>query len=79
MNCGRIKNLKYLKKRNKISWKIMERYVSNSWTNGYKKWEVESQKFVAVRDVIVDETNYLKYRPVVRPEGVTFENLRMKQ
>ncbi|CAH0564599.1 unnamed protein product [Brassicogethes aeneus] len=34
--------------------------------NGYKVWEVESQKFVVVRDVIVDETNYLISRPVCK-------------
>ena len=28
--------------------------------NGYKVWDVEKEGFVVVRDVIVDETNYLK-------------------
>lgn len=41
--------------------------------NGYKVWEVETQKFVVVRDVIVDETNYLMSRPVVQAEGVTLK------
>lgn len=36
-------------------------------------WEVESPKFVLVRDAIVDEINYLKYRPVVGLERVTIE------
>lgn len=40
--------------------------------NGYKVWEVETHKFVVVRDVIVDETNYLNSRPVVKAEGVNF-------
>lgn len=44
--------------------------------NGYKVWNVESEKFVTVRDVIVDETNFLKSRPVVKPEGVNVENPR---
>ena len=41
--------------------------------NGYKVWEVESQKFVVVRDVIIDETNYLKTRPVAQPQGINFQ------
>lgn len=32
--------------------------------NGYKVWNPECEKFVVVRDVIVDETNYLQSRPV---------------
>ncbi|CAK9821259.1 Copia protein [Anthophora retusa] len=39
--------------------------------NGYKVWDVENGKFIVVRDVIVDEINYLKTRPVVRLEGDT--------
>ena len=31
--------------------------------NGDKVWEVESQRFVVLRDVIVDETTYLTTRP----------------
>lgn len=39
-------------------------------------WKVESKEFVVLRDVIVDETSYLMYRPLLRPEGVTSEKLQ---
>ena len=43
------------------SWKgILVGYVPN----GYKVWDVENEKFVLVRDVIIDETNYLVTRPL---------------
>ncbi|CAK9796153.1 Copia protein [Anthophora plagiata] len=38
--------------------------------NGYKVWDVKNGKLVVVRDVIVDETDYLKTRPVIRLESV---------
>ncbi|CAK9797987.1 Copia protein, partial [Anthophora quadrimaculata] len=38
--------------------------------NGYKVWDVKNGKLVVVRDVIVDETDYLKTRPVMRLESV---------
>lgn len=42
--------------------------------NGYKVWDVETEKFSVVRDVIVDETNFLVSRPLAKPEGVNLEN-----
>lgn len=33
--------------------------------NGYKVWDVEKEEFIKVRDVIVDESNYLSSRPVM--------------
>lgn len=33
--------------------------------NGYKVWDVENEKFVVVRDVIVNETEFLATRPVI--------------
>jgi hypothetical protein len=42
--------------------------------NGYKVWNSESAKFVTVRDVIVDETNFLTSRPVILPEDVENSN-----
>lgn len=36
--------------------------------NGYKVWNPECEKHVTVRDVIVDETNFLQSRPVLKPE-----------
>lgn len=36
--------------------------------NGYKVWNPECEKFTTVRDVIVDETNFLQSRPVSQPE-----------
>lgn len=38
--------------------------------NGYKVWDVENEKFVKVRDVIVDETNYLVSRPVLNLNNI---------
>lgn len=34
--------------------------------NGYKAWDVENEKIVRVRNVIVDETNYMISRPVMK-------------
>lgn len=42
--------------------------------NGYKVWCVKTEKFVTVRDVIVDETIYLKSRPVMGLDGINSEN-----
>lgn len=42
--------------------------------NGYKVWDVESEKFVTVRDVIVDETNYLTSKPLMKFEKSNLEN-----
>lgn len=39
--------------------------------NGYKVWDIEKGRFATVRDVIVDEVNYLKTRPVLKGN---FEN-----
>ena len=56
---------------NEKSWKgILVGYEPN----GYKVWDVETEKFVTVRDVIVDETTYLKSRPVMGLDGINFEN-----
>lgn len=41
----------------------MERCITWIEPNGYKVWDVSNEKFVVVRDVIVDETNFLKLRP----------------
>ncbi|CAK9800989.1 Copia protein [Anthophora plagiata] len=38
--------------------------------NGYKVWDVKNGKLGVVRDVIVDETDYLKTRPVIKLESV---------
>lgn len=34
--------------------------------NGYKVWNVDTEKFATVRDVLVDETNFLVSRPTVK-------------
>lgn len=36
--------------------------------NGYKVWNPECEKCVVVRDIIVDEINYLRSRPALKPE-----------
>ena len=46
--------------------------------NGYKVWNVETERFSVVRDVIVDETNFKISRPVMRSEGVYKENSKME-
>ncbi|CAH2207849.1 jg3075, partial [Pararge aegeria aegeria] len=45
--------------------------------NGYKVWNPECEKHVVVRDVIVDENNFLQSRPVLRSEG-NIENSQNK-
>lgn len=37
--------------------------------NGYKVWDPNCERFVTVRDVVVDETNFLQSRPALKPEG----------
>ena len=37
-------------------------------------WNVETEKFSEVRDVIVNETNFKVSRPVMRSEGVNLES-----
>lgn len=37
--------------------------------NGYKVWNPECEKYVIVRDVIVDETGFLQSRPDLKSEG----------
>ena len=46
--------------------------------NGYKVWDVETEKFVVVRDVIFDETNFLESRQKINSKGVNSENSRNK-
>lgn len=41
--------------------------------NGYKVWDVVGEKFVKVRDVIVDEIDFLSSRPL-KSEGIMAEN-----
>lgn len=47
--------------------------------NGYKLWDVGAAKFIIARDVIIDETNFLKTRPSINEysdrlqEGTTVE------
>ncbi|CAH2100313.1 unnamed protein product [Euphydryas editha] len=36
--------------------------------NGYRVWNVECEKYVTVRDVIIDETTFMQTRPVIRLE-----------
>lgn len=43
--------------------------------NGYKVWDVVDEKFVKVRDVIVDEINFLSSRPL-KPDGIISDNYR---
>lgn len=41
--------------------------------NGYRVWNVECEKYVIVRDVIVDETTFMQTRPVLKPERNNIE------
>lgn len=36
--------------------------------NGYKVWNTEFEKYETVRDVVIDETNFIESRPSLRPE-----------
>lgn len=52
------------------SWKdTLVGYVSK----GYKVWGIEMEKFITVRDVIVEEINYLELRPLLRFERVGYK------
>ncbi|GBP35457.1 hypothetical protein EVAR_19967_1 [Eumeta japonica] len=42
--------------------------------NRYKVWVVETQKFVKVREVVVDEMNFLSSRPTLKSERIIYKN-----
>ncbi|CAD7093898.1 unnamed protein product [Hermetia illucens] len=42
--------------------------------NGYKVWDVEREKYAIVRDVIVDELDLIRSRPIAKCEGVNKRN-----
>lgn len=82
---GKKPQLKYLKvfgstvyfinktRKTKFDEKSLKGILVGYEPNGYKVWEVVSEKFVKVRDVIVDEINFLSSR-LVQPEGIMSEN-----
>lgn len=41
---------------------------------GYKVWDVQIEKYIVFRDVIVDETNFLISRPKDNNEGTISSN-----
>ncbi|CAD7085369.1 unnamed protein product [Hermetia illucens] len=42
--------------------------------NGHKVWDVEREKYAIVRDVIVDELDFIRSRPIAKCEGVNKRN-----
>ena len=56
-------------RKGKFDEKSMKGILVGYEPNGYKVWDVVKEDFVVVRDVIVDETNYLKTRPILRLEN----------
>ncbi len=42
--------------------------------NGYRVWDNENEKYVVVRDAIIDERNFMVSRPVLESERVGYEN-----
>lgn len=46
-------------------------------TNGYKVWDVEKEKIVVVRNIIINETNFLKSKPVIMEE-INYEKSQYK-
>lgn len=55
------------------SWKgVLVGYLPN----GYRVWNTEHEKYETVRDVIVDEINFLQSRPKLRFEGNEIEHFR---
>lgn len=57
------------------SWKAI---LVGYGPNGYKVLNVDTEKFVMVRDVIVDETDFLESRPVLKIKAINFENSNKK-
>ena len=49
--------------------------------NGYKVYDVESDKFVVARDVIVDEISFMATRPklIIEETGENFKELDKKR
>lgn len=54
--------------KNKFDEKSWKGILVGYEPNGYKVWNPEIKKFVLVRDVIVDELDFVKSRPKVNPE-----------
>lgn len=47
--------------------------------NGYRIWNVEKEKHVVARDVIVDEINFLSSRPAIKDEGAHCEDSHVQR
>lgn len=56
--------------KNKFDSKTWKGILVGYEPNGYKVWNTNCEKFITVRDVIVDETNFLQSRPVIRHKGI---------
>ena len=52
----------------------MERNRVGYEPNSYKVWDVKSEKFVILKDVIADKINFLESKPEMRLQGVIVEN-----
>ena len=55
-----------------------EYWVVGYKPNGYKVWDAINKRFVIVKDVIVDEIDFLKSRSALEPECVNTENIHRK-
>lgn len=55
--------------KNKFDEKSSKGILVGYEPNGYRVYEVENDKYVVVRDVIVDETNFIESRPKIKVLG----------
>ena len=52
----------------------MERNRVGYELNSYKLWDVKSEKFIILKDVIADKINFLGSKAEMRLQGVIVEN-----
>ena len=65
-----------LNKKMKFEEKSWKGILVGHEPNGYKVWDMETEKFIVVRDVIFDETSFLESTQEFKSQGVYSENSR---
>ena len=62
------------KKKSKLDDKSWKEIESDMNRTSYKLWNVKSEKFVILKDVIADKINFLASKPEMRLQGVIVKN-----
>lgn len=64
--------------KNKFDDKSLKGILVGYLPNGYKIWNPKCKRYVVVRDVVVDETDFLRSRPTLELEGNDAQNFQDK-